>query len=467
MRVIHWFRNDLRLHDNTALAAAAVRADELIPIFVLDPALLGGPRHSPLRVRFLLDCVARLADDLAARGCPLVVRHGDPVHELARLASAVRPDLLTFNRDYTPYARRRDAAVRARLRAAGVQVEDYKDRVVFEHSEVRRTDGGGFAVYTAYRNAWFARYRRSAPPAPRPLRLPRGVAALSTGALPQAGASANDGRELPVGGEAAAKRRLSGFLAGAVRRYGQDRDRPDIDGTSRLSPHLRFGTISARHCVRAGLALAAADRAAAAGARKWVDELIWREFYLALLADHPRLLGGAFRREFAAIHWDDNEAAFRAWRAGRTGYPFVDAAMRQLVQTGWMHNRGRMVVASFLTKDLLIDWRRGERVFMEHLVDGDPAANNGGWQWAASTGTDAPPYFRVFNPVLQGEKFDPDGTYVRRYVPELAGLPARYVHRPWDAPSPPPHYPPPVVDHAERRVVAVARYAAARATSDE
>ncbi len=244
----------------------------------------------------------------------------------------------------------------------------------------------------------------------------------------------------------------------------RDRDRPDRDGTSRLSPHLRFGTISIRRCVQQALALATDEPSAAAGATKWLDELIWREFYAALLAEHPRVLGGAFRREFAAVAWNDDDAGFRAWCEGRTGYPFVDAAMRQLLQTGWMHNRARMIVASFLTKDLLLDWRDGERAFMRHLVDGDPASNNGGWQWAASTGTDAQPYFRIFNPVLQGRRFDPDGAYVRRYVPELRDVDLAFVHTPWQAPSPPRDYPPPIVDHAERRIAAVARYEAARAS---
>ncbi|HSP97902.1 MAG TPA: deoxyribodipyrimidine photo-lyase, partial [Candidatus Dormibacteraeota bacterium] len=266
-------------------------------------------------------------------------------------------------------------------------------------------------------------------------------------------------------GESVALRRLDRFLAGPLRDYARDRDRPDLDATSRLSPHLRFGTISVRRCVDRALALAAAERGAAAGATKWVDELVWREFYAALVAEHPRVLAGAFRREFAAVAWNDDAPGFRAWCEGRTGYPFVDAAMRQLMQTGWMHNRARMVVASFLTKDLLLDWRAGERLFMRHLVDGDPASNNGGWQWAASTGSDAQPYFRIFNPVLQGERFDPDGAYVRRFVPELRDLAAAFIHKPWVAPQPPRDYPPPIVDHAERRIAAVARYAAARAAA--
>ena len=466
MRVVHWFRNDLRLHDNAALAAAA-RSDELVALFVLDPTLLERHHVSPPRRRFLAECLASLAANLAHHGSRLIVRVGEPRSEIARLLDETRADRLTFNRDYTPYARRRDAAVRAVAQGRGVVVDEHKDRVVFEHDEIRTRSGGGFVVFTPYRNAWLARYRE-APPKPRRVpALPPPVANLTSAPLPDAAtlAAADDATAIPAGGESAALRRLDRFLAGPLRDYARDRDRPDLDATSRLSPHLRFGTISIRRCVERALALAAAERGAAAGATKWVDELVWREFYAALLAEHPRVLAGAFRREFAAVVWNDDGPGFRAWCEGRTGYPFVDAAMRQLLQTGWMHNRARMVVASFLSKDLLLDWRAGERIFMRHLVDGDPASNNGGWQWAASTGTDAQPYFRIFNPVLQGERFDPEGAYVRRFVPELRDVDRAFIHKPWLAPQPPRDYPRPIVDHAERRIAAVARYEAARAAA--
>jgi deoxyribodipyrimidine photo-lyase len=465
MRAVLWFRNDLRLHDNTALVATAAHADELIPLFVFDAHLRSTVAASPTRSRFLRDCLAHLAAELERRGCPLVVRHGDPAQVIARLLADTRADVLAFNRDYTPYAKRRDAGVRAAAHAVGATVEEHADRLVFEPDQVRTRTGGGFVVYTPFRNAWLMRYRADPPlPAAVP-RLPRPVAGVASDPLPPAPAppTGSGPVAIPAGGEAAAQARLGAFLDGPLRHYARDRNRPAIDGTSRLSPYLRLGVVSLRSCVHEALARAARDRAATDGARKWVDELIWREFYLGLLDRHPHLLGGAFRRELDAVQWNDDPAGWRAWCAGRTGFPFVDAAMRQLAQCGWMHNRARMVVASFLTKDLLLDWRRGARWFMRHLVDGDPASNNGGWQWAASTGTDAQPYFRIFNPLLQGEKFDPDGAYVRRFVPELRHLPDRYVHRPWEAATPPPDYPPPIVDHAERRVAAIARYEAARA----
>ena len=458
MRAVHWFRNDLRLHDNAALSAASRRASELVPLFVLDPYLLERVHASPTRKRFLLECLRELAADLEKRGCPLVIRRGDPVVEVPRLLGESGAELLTFNRDYSPYARRRDAAVRAK---AGVAVEDYKDRVVFESGELRTGAGGAFVVYTPYRNAWEAALREERAPA---LRLPRGVAGIRSERFPiddHIGAS-GDGADLPPGGQAAARKRLKTFVARPIADYARDRDRPAVDGTSRLSPYLRFGAISIRECVRQARAAAEDSRAVAAGARKWIDELVWRDFYAAILSEHPRVLRQPFKRELSRVRWNDDEAGFRAWCDGGTGYPIVDAGMRQLRQTGWMHNRVRMIVASFLCKDLLIDWRRGERHFMRWLADGDPASNDGGWQWAASTGTDPQPYFRIFNPTLQGERYDPDGAYVRRFVPELRDVPARWIHKPWQAPDRQRDYRPPIVDHAERRVLAVARYEAAR-----
>jgi deoxyribodipyrimidine photo-lyase len=242
-----------------------------------------------------------------------------------------------------------------------------------------------------------------------------------------------------------------------------DRDRPDIDGTSRLSAFLRFGTISVRRCFTEGLRAIETDPGARTGISKWLDELVWREFYNAVLVNHPHVLSGSFRPEYDSIRWSGSDEHFEAWCEGRTGFPFVDAGMRQLRSTGWMHNRVRMVVASFLTKDLLIDWRRGERFFFESLVDGDPASNNGGWQWAASTGTDAQPYFRIFNPVAQGRRFDPDGKYVRRWVPELRGVDTRSIHAPWENKSSRRKYPEPIVDHALQRKLAIEEFKRVRA----
>jgi deoxyribodipyrimidine photo-lyase len=463
-RVVHWFRNDLRRRDNTALARGAARGDELLGLFVLDPALLRASRTGAPRLRFLLDCLERLGRDLEARGIPLLVRRGEPGRVVPGLLRELDAGLLSFNRDTAPAARRRDEAVRKAVEARGVEVLECKDRVVFEAGEVRTRSGTPFAVYGPYRRAWYRRLAEHPQPPQRAPQLPPPRRPLRRDPLPGVAelGFAGDDTSIPTGGEEAARRRLRSFLERAVERYAQDRDRPDLDGTSRLSPYLRFGAISVRDCVAAAREAAAAEPRLARGVEKWLDELVWREFYAAILESHPRVLRESYRREYAGIAWDDDPEAFAAWCQGRTGYPIVDAGMRQLHETGWMHNRVRMIAASFLTKDLLVDWRRGERWFQQCLVDADPASNNGGWQWAASTGTDAAPYFRIFNPVSQGERCDPSGAYVRRYVPELAGLPRRWVHRPWEAPRPPAGYPAPIVDHAERRERALERYRAAR-----
>ncbi|MCL7455359.1 MAG: DNA photolyase family protein, partial [Anaerolineae bacterium] len=308
-------------------------------------------------------------------------------------------------------------------------------------------------------------------PAPARFSVPPELGSLDVPAEPGLGAEAAF-----VPGEAEAKQRLAEFLEGVgapLYGYATGRDRLDLNATSRLSPYLRFGMVSARQAVVGALEAidAAPDAQGREGARSWLNELIWREFYISILHHFPQVREGSFRAEYRDLAWENDEGAFQAWCEGRTGYPVVDAAMRQLVQTGWMHNRARMIVASFLVKDLLIDWRWGERFFMQHLLDGDPAANNGGWQWAAGTGTDAAPYFRIFNPVLQGQKHDPQGAYVRRWVPELAGAPDRYLQAPWEMPVDLQaevgcvigrDYPAPVIDHGWARERTLAAFHQAR-----
>jgi deoxyribodipyrimidine photo-lyase len=468
VRAVHWFRNDLRLRDNTALAEAASRASELVLLFVLDPALLGGPAAGAPRVRFLLDCLRRLAADVERAGSRLVLRAGDPVREVPRLLDETRARLLTWNRDTTPFARRRDAAVHAAAARRGVEVRDLVDRVVFESSAVQKRSGGGYAVYSPFARAWRARYEEEARAPRRAPRLPPPLAGVPRGALLPSPAQlgfGGDRTEVPPGGGDAARRRLRAFLEARLRHYARDRDRPGVDGTSRLSPYLRFGALSVRECFEAAFAAGRAEPALRAGARKWTDELVWREFCAALLEQHPGNLAHPYRREFERVRWIDDADEFAAWCEGRTGYPIVDAGMRQLAATGWMHNRVRMIAAGFLGKDLLVNWRRGERFFFRRLVDGDPASNDGGWQWAASTGSDPLPYFRILDPVAQGRRFDPDGAYVRRWIPELRDVPDAHLHAPWRAPAAKRDYPDPIVDHAERRRLALARYRAARAAA--
>jgi len=449
---IWWLRRDLRLADNVALATALAGGGAVVPVFVLDPALLASRFHADAERRraFLFAGLAALDGDLRARGGRLVVRTGRPADVLRAIVDETRAARVVAEEDYSPYARRRDAAVARRVPLAlvpGVAVHHPRDVV--------KQDGGPYAVYGAFARAWRAAGVPSTRDVlPPPDRLPA-PPALASDAIP----AATDPPLFPAG-EAEAQRRLARFTRGPLARYADARDRLDLDGTSTLSPYLRFGMLSARTAVATA---AAAGRRGSRGAGRWLGELVWREFYLAVLWHVPDVLRRPFDERVGRIRWRHAPEAFRAWCDGRTGYPIVDAAMRQLAATGWIHNRARMIVASFLVKDLLIDWRAGERWFQRTLVDGDPAANDGNWQWVAGTGADAAPYFRIFNPVLQGRRFDPDGDYVRRWVPELAGVRDAAVHEPWELDRDPGRtYPPRIVDHDEARARALAAYARAR-----
>ena len=464
-----WIRRDLRLGDNQALAAALAAAGQVVPVFVLDPALLASPYTGDKRLAFLFDGLRSLDADLRQRGSRLVLRQGDPVDELARLRDETGAEAIFAEADVTPYARRRDERMAAQLPlrlARGLTAQ--------RPSAVVKDDGSPYTVFTPFSKRWLS-LPLPAPadllPAPERIATPAGLDSLP---LPHAPARPA-GVPFPAG-EAEAQRRLAAFVEGdqaAITRYREDRNRPDLEGTSRLSPYLRFGMISARQAVVASRTarLAARTSDACYGSDTWLSELIWREFYVAILYHFPHVRSGSFQRHYDHIPWANDEQDFTAWCEGRTGYPVVDAAMRQLVQTGWMHNRARMIVASFLVKDLLIDWRWGERFFMQHLLDGDPANNNGGWQWTAGVGTDAAPYFRVFNPTAQGEKFDPNGDYVRRWLPELARVPVKFIHQPWTMPASEQRragcvigsdYPAPIIDHAFARERTLAAYAQAK-----
>ncbi|MEM7252769.1 MAG: deoxyribodipyrimidine photo-lyase [Pseudomonadota bacterium] len=457
MRAIHWFRSDLRFDDNQALDVAADHADELGLLFCLDPRFYKRDEQTP-RIAFLNDALTALAGAAAERGLSLWILRGAPEDRLPRLATELGVTLVTWNRDYSPVAKQRDRDVMKALTAAGIGYRHTKDRVVFESHEVLTKSGDGFKVYTPYRNAWWRAYEACDLGIVQRTRWPKPIAASVPSEEP---AAVDLKMTLPKASEQSARARFETFLENGAFEYEQQRDIPAVDGTSRLSPYFRFGMLSIRRVIRD--ARAEMDRAGESmGFRKWLDELVWREFYHAILDRYPGVMSGAFRSEYNALEWDNNPEHFAAWCEGRTGFPFVDAGMRQLNATGWMHNRVRMVVASFLTKDLLIDWRWGERYFMSRLVDGDPASNNGGWQWAASTGTDAQPYFRIFNPTAQGERFDPEGEYIRRWVPALERLRAKAVHRPETSTSLAPGYPAPIVDHRERRTMALARYKAVR-----
>ncbi len=465
-RGIHWFRNDLRLHDNLALTALAERSTAWLPIFVIDPAMLARSGRDSPRARFLFDCLARLEGDLLAKGFALQILEGKPERLIPELMAKTGATLVSWNNASTPLGQRRDLKVANAISRAGGQAIQLDDHTVFGPDEIKTKDGGHYRVYTPYRNEWWKTWEREPRPSSSTARYPKAnIPKIAISRERHSTFFSENGSKirLPRGGEESAKRRLRNFLSGPASRYHLDRDRPDIDGTSRLSPYLRFGAISARRCFTEGLRKIESDPRARPGISKWLDELIWREFYNAVLINNPHVLSGAFKPEYDELNWKGSAAQFAAWCEGRTGYPFVDAGMRQLRSTGWMHNRVRMVVASFLTKDLLVDWRRGERFFFDSLVDGDPASNNGGWQWSASTGTDAQPYFRIFNPVVQGKKWDPDGKYIRRWVPELRKVDPKWIHAPWQEPSSRVQYIRPIVDHGVQRRLALDEFKRVRA----
>jgi len=462
-RVIVWMRRSLRTGDNAALWHAARDAGEVLPVVCLRDE----SRYreiSPRRI-FVASALRNLDRDLRASGSRLAVRLGAPEKEIPAVAAQYGADAVYANEVYDPAARARDSKIALALRRGGAAWAVFKDAVLFDGTEILTGSGTPYRVFTPYSNAW----RERAIDAPRPF---PGVGRLSSPA-PRPGETTLDGvpgfSVMPVsrGGERA-EDRLKGFLRDGLMRYRGTRDTPGVDGTSRLSGHIAHGTLSVRTIFRA--VMEERERAVRGGRESidvFVKELIWREFYYQILHHFPHVVDGAFRPEYDAIVWSANRRHFAAWCEGRTGYPIVDAGMRQLEQEGWMHNRVRMIVASFLTKDLHLPWKWGEEFFMRHLVDADIASNNGGWQWTAGTGTDASPWFRVFSPMLQGEKFDPRGEYVRRYVGELTGVPERRIHRPWEMSDAEQRlagcmigrdYPAPIVRHDEERRVTLELY---------
>ena len=458
--VLWWIRRDLRLSDNPALLAARQTGLPVLPVFILDPALLA--LHAPVRQAFLFGGLRDLDKDLARLGASLVLRRGQPLQVLQGLLVETGAVFIFAEEDYSPYARSRDAEI-----ARHLPLQLVNGLSVHPPAAVHKPDGKPYTVFTPFSKAW------KALPLPAPQETPR--AEINFAAAPQVFSEPLPALPLPPAfppGEAEAERRLEHFLSGPVEFYAVERNRMDLEGTSQLSPYLRFGMISPRRAVWRTLQVAAQlPSEARSGAETFLNELIWREFYLSILYHFPDVLKTAFQPAYRSIPWRDDPREIKAWQEGLTGYPVVDAAMRQLSGLGWMHNRARMITASFLVKDLLVNWQHGERWFMRWLVDGDPAANNGGWQWTAGTGTDAAPYFRIFNPVSQGLKFDPQGQYIRRWVPELAKLPDEFIHTPWLMPEdaarqvgfrPGLDYPLPIVEHQQAKERTLAAYAAAR-----
>ena len=441
---VMWFRRDLRLAAHPALSAAAAGGGPVIPLFVDDPAFdrAGAPRRAYLR-----EALRSLSD---AMGGALVVRRGDPVDVLPAVADEVGATAVHVSRDYAPYGRRRDAAVIARLRAADVRVVATGSPYAVDPGTVVKADGTPYAVFTPFSRAW-AQHDPG-----RPLPPPDvdwcGAPALHSDGPPVV---APPGCKLPLIGEDAADARWQEFRDGPLDAYRTHRNRPDLPGTSRLSADLRWGIVHPTQLL--------AELGDGAGARTFANELAWREFYADVLFHEPESAWHNLNPKLDGLVVDTDRGArarFERWTTGTTGFPIVDAGMRQLLGTGWMHNRVRMIVASFLVKDLHLPWQWGAHHFLAHLIDGDLASNSHGWQWTAGTGTDAAPYFRVFNPATQSARFDPDGAYIRTWVPELASASDRSVHEP--GAQRPDDYPAPMLDHAEERREALARFAASK-----
>jgi deoxyribodipyrimidine photo-lyase len=458
MRTVVWFRGkDLRIADHAPLAGA--RGGELVPLFVLDPYFFAPERARtyPHRAQFLVESLAELERAVAARGTRLLVVPGRSVDVVPRLARAWKADRVAAYRWVEPVGRERDRRVGEALAAAGIAFELHEGETLAPPGRLRTAAGGPYTVFTPFARA-FAREIAVDPPLPAPRALPplpRGVTAETSPvpSIEELGLLRNP--RVLRGGERAARARLRAFLDGPAADYAGGRDRLDRAGTSRLSQDLKFGTLSAREVWRA-----AGEVMEGRALSSFRNELVWREFTHALLWEWPELLDEPFRDDFKQFPWRRDAAGWEAWASGRTGYPVVDASARQLLGEGFVHNRARMISASFLTKHLLIDYRRGEAHYLRWLTDGDWAQNNAGWQWSAGCGVDAQPWFRVFNPVLQGRRFDPGGDYVRRWVPELARLDARWIHAPWEAPAAAlgaagielgRTYPRPIVEHAAAR----------------
>lgn len=464
--VILWFRRDLRLDDNSALAVAARSGRPVLPLFILDPEEeFGGASRW-----WLHGSLTSLSESLAGVGAPLVLRKGDPSEILSALVKETGAASVFWNRCYEPRAVSRDTALKSALSGAGIEVQSFHGSLLAEPWEIATGSGNPYKVFTPF---WRALSQRAfGTPLAAPEKVPGlpGIASENLGEWnlrPSKPDWAAGLREEWSPGEAAARARLSHFVDGALAQYREARDRPGREGTSRLSPHLHWGEISPLRIWHVARAAADARGLGAGAADAFLRELGWRDFASHLLFHWPEIETANWKSEFDAFPWAGDDAAFRAWTKGRTGYPLVDAGMRELWQTGFMHNRVRMAAASFLVKHLMIDWRRGAEWFEDTLVDADLAVNRASWQWVAGSGADAAPYFRIFNPVLQGEKFDADGAYVRRFVPELGQLDARWIHKPWKAPANALEeagielgetYPRPIVDHAAARARALAAY---------
>ncbi len=457
-----WIRRDLRLHDHRALFEACAFGSRVAVVFVFDKVILDAlPDKKDRRVAFIIESLKEVDSALRDKGSRLLVLYGDPLEVIPQLASKLKAGRVLANHDHDPYAIERDRKVAALLAEEGRSLSTFKDCVVFEKDEILNQSGTEFKVYTPYSRAWKARLSdadfQSYDPDLSQL--------ASSDSFPKDFCPFLDSSEVGFEetdlwlkpGFSGGQERLAWFLE-RMPRYNEARDIPSVEGTSGISVHLRHGTLSIRECVRAAFSQSGL------GSEKWLNELIWREFYHMILAQFPYIVSEPFQRHYSQLNWPGIDEHFDLWKAGQTGFPIVDAAMRCLAAMGWMHNRLRMITASFLTKDLLVDWRKGEAWFAETLLDFELASNNGGWQWSASMGVDAQPYFRVFNPKLQSQKFDPEGRFIRQWCPELSGFSDADIHAPNEAPLMVQiaagcvigeDYPQPIVDHQVQKGLAI------------
>jgi deoxyribodipyrimidine photo-lyase len=438
---IHWFRADLRLHDNTALYRAAQENKTLYTLFILDPEILHSPNNGAPITAFFFAALESLKAQLAIHHIPFILRYGYPREVVPAFIKETRAQALYYNKDVEPYAIARDQEINRIAESLGVAVHTCEDASILPPDTVLKPDRKPYTVFTPFSKNWLTQKVPQVLPVPK-FQAPATPISLHSDPIPTLNSlNLHLTLSLPEASEKAAHDRLNHFISHAITRYQSDRDFPAIDGTSRLSPYLRAGIISARTVYHAAQSTLNNHPQAAKEINTYIKELIWRDFYRQILYHFPHVATSTFRPEYNDIPWENNSDHFQAWCQGRTGFPIVDAAMRQLNTTGWMHNRLRMIVAMFLTKDLLISWQWGERYFMQHLLDADLACNNGGWQWSASTGTDAAPYFRIFNPNSQAARYDPQGTFIAQYVPEHNDLTYQ-----------------PIIDHNTQRLRALALY---------
>lgn len=449
---IVWLRRDLRLQDNTALAEASRSSNNIAVVFVFDKQILNEIKTpTDPRISFIFETITELNSELEKKGSQLIVQYGDPTRVIPSLVKKLGANSLYFNEDYELYAKKRDKEIDSILTKSGVTVQSFKDHVIFSGHDILKPNGQPYQMFTPYKKAWLKKLRaRDIENKKSTYKfLDKKFASKYSKniSLDDLGFKhVHQYYSFQQPGRKAGKKSLSNFSKG-LKRYHENRDFPYLNsGTSGLSVHLRFGTISVRECVRLS------KTSKSEGSQTWLSELIWRDFYSMILDQYPYVEKECFKRQYNSIKWSRSSKLFHAWCEGMTGFPIIDAGMRQLNQTGWMHNRVRMITASFLTKDLLLNWKKGEAYFAEKLLDFDLASNNGGWQWCASTGCDAQPYFRIFNPSLQSKRFDPEGIYIRTWVPELKDCTSKDIHDPENSElNKKAHYPKPIITHSEQK----------------